>query len=205
MKRTIIVFILILVILAPSSKRHSILDFSIEDLEAYGVAGAMAMAKEFETVPDVKPTPDNVTKCNCVNGKVSYDGGTSLSDCRCQLSDENCGCKSKLSIPDLLPRSVLITHPMLDGKPNCLPCIMVDRNIVSVVKNEAHAKSGWKVGKEAYNTLQVLDLEDPDSRAEIERLGLEFDSVPTFFLIGKKSTKKYVGSMSYNDFIRWTR
>ena len=42
--------------------------------------------------PDVNPDPV-VDKCNCSRGKVSYDGGTSFTDCPCSLGGGKCQCK----------------------------------------------------------------------------------------------------------------
>lgn len=207
MQKLIIIAIIILVMLSPSGKNGGVADLSAEDLDAYGIAGAMIMVSPTRTdKPKPEPEPPKpVAKCECVNGKVSYDGGTSLSDCPCKLSDENCGCKTKTSIVDLFPRTVLVTHPMINGKPNCIPCISVDRDIVVPLRDERHVKSGWKVGKEASNNFQIIDLEEEGAMEEAQRLGLQFNSVPTFFLIRKNSTKKFVGNMSYNSYIQWIK
>ena len=202
MKKILIVIIVILMLL-PNSSSPSIVsvDVSAEDFEAYGIAGALAMLPNEDGVPDV-PTPVN-DKCTCVNGKVSYDGGTSLTDCKCKNSDSYCGCKKsvKEEVPDLFPRTILVTQPSI-----CPPCVTVDRNIVARLRNEEHKKSGWNVGTEAFNDFQVLDLDDESASAEVKRLNLSYTAIPTFFYMDKDGvTKIHTGLMSYDGYIKWSK
>ena len=206
MKNILIVIIIILMLLPNSSTSVISVDVSAEDFEAYGIAGALAMLSNKEAAPDVPaPVPPiPVTdECKCVNGKVSYDGGTSLTDCKCKNSDKNCGCKkvAKEEVPDLFPRTVLVTQPSV-----CAPCVSVDRNLVARLRNEVHKKSGWDVGTEAFNDFQVLDLDDESASAEIKRLNLSYTAIPTFFYIQKDGVKKiHTGSISYDSYIKWSK
>jgi hypothetical protein len=208
MKNILIVIIIILMLL-PNSSGPSVVsaDVSAEDFEAYGIAGALAMLPGKEATPDVPvpvPTPPTpvTDECKCVNGKVSYDGGTSLTDCPCKNSDKNCGCKKAAKeIPDLFPRTVLVTQPSV-----CAPCVSVDKNIVARLRNEGHKKAGWDVGPEAFNDFQVLDLDDEFASAEIKRLNLSYTAIPTFFYIKSDGVKKiHTGSMSYDSYIKWSK
>lgn len=192
-----IVFILVIILLLlPSSPSVVVLDLAPEELEAYGVAGAIAMIPTSLKEDQVKE------KCLCdkSTGKISYDGGTSITNCPCENGE--CGCKKPSASveADKLPRIVLITQVK-----SCVPCRKTDAEVVKVLKNEAHQKSGWKVGKESTNNLQVLDLDDPDSIEEIERLKIEFSKIPSFFKITKDEViEGPVGSTSYDKFIEFS-
>ena len=201
MKKILIVLILILILL-PSKPSLVKVDTTNEDLEAYGISGALAML--VESAPDpIPPAPEPVEECKCNNGKVSYDGGTSLTDCPCKDSDKNCGCKKSVKevLPDTLPRTVLITQPSV-----CPPCVTVDKNVVSRLKNDEHKKAGWDVGPEAFNDLQVLDLDDEASHDEIARLKLKYTAIPAFFYLNKDGVSKiYTGAISYDTYINWSK
>ncbi len=198
--------------LLPSKSASPTLDLQAEETEGYAYAGVLALSP---TVKKEKIDEDDVVKeCTCTNGKISYDGGTSWTDCPCVVSKGKCDCAKSsdsagqeapaLKEEDLFPRAVLVTQPYdKNGRKNCAPCISVDNSIVNVLKDERHKKSGWDVGTSARSDLQVLDLNNPDSVKEIERLGLEFDAIPTFFFMRKdKTVTKIVGGMSYQDFIK---
>ncbi len=194
------VFVLaIILLLLPASAKVVVLDLSSEDLEAYGVAGAMAMLSTSIQVPDPKPE-----KCECDKntGKISYDGGTSITNCPCENSE--CGCKkpsASVSVEaDKFPRIVLVTQVK-----SCIPCRKVEAGIVNILKNEAHQKSGWKVGRGSGNNLQVLDLDNSDSIKEIDRLKIEFLKIPSFFKITKDGViNGPVGDISYDRFIEFS-
>ena len=185
-------------------------DLSAEELEAYGIAGLLAMVPVEDTKPNPDPKPDKeVCTCNKSTGKISYDGGTSLTDCPCKNGTSKCGCVNSKKIGDApvtdvqkerFPRTIFVTQPR-----TCVPCRKVDIEIISKLRDSNHKKSGWTVGKESFNVFQILDLDDPDSIVEIDRLELDLNSVPTFFFIeqdGKR--KKFVGDMSYPKFIEWS-
>lgn len=196
MKNFIIILAIILLLL-PSSVKNVVVDLASEELEAYGVAGAMAMTPTSLKEDQVKET----CLCDKSTGKISYDGGTSITNCPCENGE--CGCKKpSASVPETekFPRIVLVTQVKV-----CVPCRKTDAEIVKVVSNEAHQKSGWKVGKESTNSLQVLDLDDPISIEEIERLGIEFSKIPSFFKVTKDGiVKGPVGSISYSKFIEFS-
>lgn len=204
MKKILIIAIVLFVMFMPTKSQPGVLDFSAEDLDAYGIAGAMMMVAPVgadDLVP--LPKPDVAKDCKCKNGKVSYDGGTSLTDCPCKDSDKDCGCKKlvKEVLPDLFPRIVLVTQPSV-----CPPCVSVDKNIVSKLRNDEHKKAGWDVGPEAFNDLQVLDLDDEASYDEIDRLKLKHTAIPSFFYLKKDGVSKiYTGSMSYDTYIKWSK
>jgi hypothetical protein len=191
----------------PTKSTPAVLDFSAEDLDAYGIAGAMMMGAPIgadDLVPVPKPEPPKpVTECKCKNGKVSYDGGTSLTDCPCKDSDKDCGCKKSVKeiLPDTFPRIVLITQPSV-----CPPCVTTDKNVVAKLRDDIHKKAGWDVGPEAFNDLQVLDLDDEASYDEIDRLKLKYTSIPSFFYMKKDGVSKiFTGSMSYDTYINWSK
>lgn len=214
MKKVFIVLIVLLLLL-PSGK-SVVTDLSAEETEGYAYAGTFMMSPVKQKInPDDKPD-DKPTECKCSNGKISYDGGTSFTDCTCKLGKTSCGCQHSAGQEPvteapkeeaLLPRIVLITQPYnKQGKPNCVPCINVENNIVAKLKNDSHKKSGWDVGTTDMDDLQVLDLNNEDSLAKIEKLGLDFDVIPTFFFMRKDGTKtKVVGSMPYEEFIKKTK
>jgi hypothetical protein len=204
MKKALILAIILFMMFMPTKSTPTVLDFSAEDLDAYGIAGAMIMVEPISADDLVPlPKPDVVKDCKCKNGKVSYDGGTSLTDCPCKDSDKDCGCKklAKETPPDTFPRIVLITQPSV-----CPPCILVDKNIVAKLKNDEHKNAGWDVGPEAFNDLQVLDLDNEASYDEIDRLKLKHTAIPSFFYVNKDGVSKiFTGSMSYDTYIKWSK
>lgn len=190
------IFVLVIILLLLPSTKNAVVDLASEELEAYGIAGAIAMVPTSLKEDLVKE------KCLCdkSTGKISYDGGTSITNCPCENGE--CGCKKPSASveTDKFPRIILVTQVKV-----CLPCRKVDSDIVKVLKNEAHQKSGWKVGKESTNNLQVLDLDDPDSIKEIERLELEFSKIPSFFKVTNDEVfNGPVGSISYDKFIEFS-
>jgi len=204
MKKALILAIILFMMFMPTKSTPTVLDFSAEDLDAYGIAGAMIMVEPVSADDLVPlPKPDVVKDCKCKNGKVSYDGGTSLTDCPCKDSDKDCGCKklAKETPPDTFPRIVLITQPSV-----CPPCVSVDKNIVAKLKNDEHKNAGWDVGPEAFNDLQVLDLDNEASYDEIDRLKLKHTAIPSFFYVNKDGVSKiFTGSMSYDTYIKWSK
>jgi hypothetical protein len=68
----------------------------ISDFEAIGYAGLFHMLPSVGADEVVPPKPDNnvVKECRCVktNGKISFDGGTSWTDCPCKIGQCDCGC-----------------------------------------------------------------------------------------------------------------
>ena len=202
MKKMLILAIILLMMFTPTNSTPTVLDFSAEDLDAYGIAGAMIMVAPIGA-EEPKPDPKPLAECKCKNGKVSYDGGTSLTDCPCKDSDKDCGCKKSVKevLPDLFPRIVLVTQPSV-----CPPCVSVDKNIVSKLRNDEHKKAGWDVGPEAFNDVQILDLDDEASYNEIDRLELKHTKIPTFFYLNKDGVSKiFTGSMSYETYIKWSK
>lgn len=246
MKKFIIILIFILLLL-PTKSKEKIINLFNEELDAYGIAGLMCIIKDNETNPEPKPEPEPKEKCECDNGKISYDGGTSFTDCMCKNGNSNCGCKYSNSTESLSQEPILncvcencdekcqcednnceckngicdckniddIKEVTIESKPkyprvvlvtqkrNCVYCRQVDTDIVSVLKNEAHQKSGWVVGSTEDCNLQILDLDEPSSIDEINRLNLEFTGVPSFFKISSGNTieSKTVGKMSYEEFL----
>lgn len=210
MKKTLIIILILFIMLTPSSNTPGVVDVSAEDLDAYGIAGAMMMVEPVIVDPDdvPMPKPDIAKDCKCKNGKVSYDGGTSFSDCPCITSGGKCLCPKTMSEDaktDLIPRTVLITQPYFEGRPNCPPCIRVDNEIVAKLKDSTHKARGWDVGDKPSDDFQILDLNDPAAVEEIKRLGLEYSAVPTFFLLSGDKTKEHEGYMSYNDYMKWVK
>lgn len=209
MKKILIIAIVLFVMFMPTESQPRVLDFSVEDLDAYGIAGAMMMVAPVgadDLVP--LPKPDVAKDCKCRNGKVSYDGGTSFSDCPCITSGGKCTCNHATEVvilEEVIPRTVLITQPTFEGRPNCPPCIKVDNEIVARLKDDTHKSRGWDVGSEPTDDFQILDLNDPDAVAEINRLKLEYVSIPTFYLIGKDGVKKHEGYMSYDSYMTWIK
>ena len=203
MKKILIIAIVLFVMFMPTKSHPGVLDFSVEDLDAYGIAGAMMMVAPVGADEPKPEPPKPVTECKCKNGKVSYDGGTSLTDCPCKDSDKDCGCKKSVKevLPDTFPRIVLITQPSV-----CPSCVTTDKNVVSRLRDENHKMAGWDVGPEAFNDLLVLDLDDEASYDEIDRLKLKHTAIPSFFYLKKDGVSKiYTGSMSYDTYIKWSK
>ena len=95
MKNIFVLLIIILVIsLIPFKSIDKIIkpDVNVEDFifepDSLGVASLMNMI-EVKSDDAVVPLPD---KCNCSKGKVSYDGGTSFTDCPCKINGTKCKC-----------------------------------------------------------------------------------------------------------------
>lgn len=209
MKKILIIALVLFMMFTPYKPSPSVLDFSVEDLEAYGIAGAMMMVAPVSADDLVPlPKPDVAKDCKCKNGKVSYDGGTSFSDCPCITSGGKCACDhatESVIIEEVIPRTVLITQPYFEGRPNCPPCIRVENEIVAKLKNDTHKARGWDVGSKATDDFQILDLNDSAAVEEINRLSLDYLAVPTFYLLGKEGVKKHEGYMSYDQYMTWIK
>jgi hypothetical protein len=203
--RNIIVIIAILIMLLPDQVKKN-LDLFDEDLEAVAYAGLMTyIPTSSKPEPEPEPEPKQECKCNKRTGKISYDGGTSLTDCECSNGTNNCGCvhsnKGASEVTEKFPRVVLITHVK-----SCLPCRNIERDVLKKLTDESHKKSGWVVSNTRDANVQVLDLSEPDSIAEIENLKLPYSSIPTFYFLSKDGSKKMaVGYMSYSDFIAFAQ
>lgn len=59
-------------------------------LETQKYAGLYSLLSEDTKEPTPEPSSD--CQCNKQTGKISYDGGTSLTDCPCSNGTQNCGC-----------------------------------------------------------------------------------------------------------------
>lgn len=203
--RNIIIIIAILIMLLPDKVERT-LDLFDEDLEAVAYAGLMTyIPTSAKPDPDPEPEPKTECKCNKRTGKISYDGGTSLTDCECSNGTNNCGCvhsnKGSAESTEKFPRVVLITNVK-----SCLPCRNVDKDVIKKLTDESHKKAGWVVSSTREANVQILDLSDADSVKEIENLGLTFSSIPTFYFLNKDGSKKSaLGYMSYSDFIAFAQ
>ena len=201
MQRFIIVLALIVLLFSYTPK--NVLDLTAEEIESYALAGLLAYlpADTEEVKPD--PKPETECKCNKSTGKISYDGGTSWTDCPCKNNECKCGCVNSVhtTMSDVFPRVVEIT----DLK-NCAPCKAFSKNVVSKLKDDNHKKSGWRVGNTCQDHLQILDVSVASDKEEIARLGLSYSRVPTFYLLTKDGSKiQYVGSMNYEEFMNFAK
>lgn len=199
MQKFIIIIIILLMILPTKSILPIAVSLETEDLEAYGVAGLLA----YLPVSKADPVAPPVTACQCnkATGKISYDGGTSLTDCPCKNGE--CGCRKPAgaTFEEKFPRVVLVTQPR-----SCVPCRSVEKNIIVALKNDSHKKAGWIVGNTRDCHLQVLDLDSKSDVDEIASLGIEIGSIPSFYFIRKSGVEKtFTGSMSYKDYIGWAK
>lgn len=188
-------------------------DFIFEP-DSLAVASLYSMVESTVKEP-VAPDVPVADKCNCNKGKVSYDGGTSLTDCPCKLTGKGCNCvgcpyngkgdaqttASVVEHKDYFPRTVVVTQLK-----SCVHCVVLDKNVLSKLVDDAHKKVGWKVGATSEDNVQILDIDDPNSEGEIERLGLEVNSLPTLYFLQKDGSYKFhVGSMTYKEFIKWAQ
>jgi hypothetical protein len=204
MVKTVLIVIIVILMFLPAGVTISPISLASEDTEAYGYAGLMAM---LPTKVNPSPTPEPTTDCKCnkSTGKISYDGGTSFTDCPC-TGDKNCGCKktttsAPTSTEEVFPRTILVTQ-----KKSCVWCRDLDKRVLSMLYNDAHKKSGWRVGKGRNNHVQIIDLDDSDSDAEISALSVEYDSLPTLIFVESNGSRKmHAGSMSYTQFITWAK
>jgi hypothetical protein len=186
-------------------------NLSAEEIEAYAFAGLFAYVDVQEEQPKV---PDVVSKeCRCKGtGKISYDGGGSLTDCPCKDGTCDCGCvnskkkgsgdaagaSEEVQIKEKRVRTILVTDPV-----NCRPCKQVEAGLLSVLRSDAYKKSGWVVDNTEDATLQVLDINNPDDVKEIERLGLSFVAVPTFIRYNTDDDN-LSGNVSYEEFLKFS-
>jgi len=201
--RKVLIIIAIIFFLLPDRVKENIVDLFNEDLEASAYAGLFVyLPVNSSPSPEPGPKPEP-SQCNCnkSTGKISYDGGTSLTNCECANGTKNCGCvhtkKGSEESVEKFPRVVLITNIK-----SCLPCRNVERDVINRLTDESHKKSGWVVSKTREANVQVLDLSDADSVKEIQDLGLTFSSIPTFYFLNKDGSKKSsLGYMSYSQFI----
>jgi len=208
-KWTICIVIALLCFLPSSNGVTHKVNLSAEETEAYGFAGLFAYMSVAIATPDDQPTPVAECKCNKGTGKISYDGGGSLTDCPCKDGTCDCGCvnsKKKASGDAVEPpkevqikkkRTILVTDPI-----HCQPCRGLDSGLLAVLKNDQHKKAGWVIDNTENATLQVLDINKPEDIAEIERLGLDFTAVPTFIRYNS-DTENISGNISYEEFLRF--
>lgn len=218
MRKLIIILIVLLLFVPSKTKTFTEPDMSNEQLEAVAIAALMCIVQEPSVLPSPPDNkPDTVKECKCNNGKISYDGGTSFTDCTCKAGLTNCGCKNSNASGDTIQepepsvkkvdgrklRVILVTQPK-----TCAPCRNVDKNIVEVLKNDFHKRSGWEVSNSNRANLQVLDLSNQEDIKIIDELGLDFSVIPTFFKVDKNGniddsmTKE--GDMSYGDFVKFS-
>ena len=203
MRKALIIIALIIFLLPDRVKENSV-DLFNEDLEASAYAGLFVYLP-VNSNPDPSPKPEpSECKCNKSTGKISYDGGTSLTNCECANGTKNCGCihSNKDSVAtEKFPRVVLITNIK-----SCLPCRNFEKDVINRLTDESHKKSGWVVSSTREANVQVLDLSDADSAKEIKDLGLTFSSIPTFYFLNKDGSKKSaLGYMSYDQFIAFAQ
>jgi hypothetical protein len=100
MKKILILVLLWIVLfsgeggLIPAPKPKVNVNDFISDFEAMGYAGLFQMIPSAGADEVTPPKPDVVSECKCnkSNGKISYDGGTSWTDCPCKIGECNCGC-----------------------------------------------------------------------------------------------------------------
>ena len=204
--RKALIIIALIIFLLPDRVKENIVDLFNEDLEASAYAGLFVyLPVNSNPDPSPKPDPNEGCKCNKSTGKISYDGGTSLTDCPCKNGDGKCGCKHSVGTetPQVAkyPRVVLITNIK-----SCLPCRNFEKDVINRLTDESHKKSGWVVSSTREANVQVLDLSDADSAKEIKDLGLTFSSIPTFYFLNKDGSKKSaLGYMSYDQFIAFAQ
>jgi hypothetical protein len=212
-QKWIICIVIALLCFLPSSKSvTNKVNLSAEETEAYGFAGLFSYMSVAIAVPDDKPKPVADCKCNKGTGKISYDGGGSLTDCPCKDGTCDCGCvnsKKKgsgeavgasqtVQIKKKGKRTILVTDPI-----NCQPCRQVDSGLLSILRNKQHQSVGWVINNTEDATLQVLNINDPKDVAEIERLGLDFTVVPTFIRYNSEG-ESISGNISYEEFLRFS-
>jgi hypothetical protein len=114
----------------------------ISDFEAMGHAGLFHMLSTVGADEVVPPKPDNNVgqcKCNKSTGKISYDGGTSLTDCSCRIGESNCGCVNSKKTTETTT-NVERNYPDLYyilriTAPWCGPCKMWASNELDNFKN----------------------------------------------------------------------
>lgn len=220
-KKTVLFIIILLLLFWPKdgggifTPKVNPNDFIFEP-DSLAVASLYSML-ETASQPPIKPD-DVADKCNCNKGKVSYDGGTSLTDCPCKLNGKGCNCigcpykgkgsanteispTSIIKDKDYFPRTVVVTQIK-----SCVHCRILDEKVLSKLRDDAHKKAGWNVGTTAKHNVQILDIDDESSRAEIERLKLDVDSLPTLYFLQKDGSYKFhTGSMTYKEYIDWAK
>lgn len=96
MKNIFLIIILLILFIPnkPSTPKVNADDF-IFGPDSLAIASLMViMDDNVAVVPDIPVVP--TADCNCKNGKVSYDGGTSLTDCPCVVKGgvNTCKCPS---------------------------------------------------------------------------------------------------------------
>lgn len=141
MKKIIILVVLWFVLFGDFGKilpipkpKVNVNDF-ISDFEAMGYAGLFHMMPKVGADEVVPPKPDDKVvsecKCNKSTGKISYDGGTSLTDCPCKIGECNCGCvNSKKQVKASVERNYADLYYILKvTSPSCGPCRVWDATI----------------------------------------------------------------------------
>lgn len=209
-KWIICIVIALLCFLPSSNSLTNTVNLSAEETEAYGFAGLFAYMSVAIATPDDKPKPVAECKCNKGTGKISYDGGGSLTDCPCKEGTCDCGCvnskkkgsgdavgaQQEVQIKKKGKRTILVTDPI-----NCQPCRQLDSGLLSILRNKDHQSVGWVLNDTEDATLQVLDINKPEDVAEIERLGLSVSVVPTFIRYGDDQQESLSGAISYEEFL----
>jgi len=106
------------------------------------------------------------------------------------------------------PRVILLTNLK-----SCIPCMHVDRNIVSVLKTKRYQDAGWTVGAEEVNMVEVVDFDKNSEKFQkyVEMISdPEFMAVtPTFLRInhnGELDTNGILtGSVDLQTFIKFSK
>lgn len=169
-----IIFVLVLILInadfdiVPDAKAN----LNHENIEALAIAGTTYI---LDLPPDDSILPSTQCECDKNTGRISYDGGTSFTQCPCVTSpDSKCGCVNCNRTQTSLTSTETATHPLLSSgrfsrtivitQPRtCPPCRLFDLNTLDKFRSEPYKKAGWTVGKESKNIIQVLDLDDPES------------------------------------------
>lgn len=133
---------------------------------------AKSIAVTLSALPNKENAPSEECNCNKSTGKISYDGGTSFTDCPCKNSD--CGCK-KASDP---PKAAATVEDVDYSKYYiikytakwCGPCQVWDSREVQVIDGKKYLKKN--------NNVQVVEIDSDKSPDIIRRENI--NRIPSF-------------------------
>jgi len=164
-----------------------IADLSAQELEAKVIAALLVLSDDGPT-----PIPVVIPEVKII---------TPLEEPREVVEIEDLA-----TIPGRRPRVILLT----DTK-RCSPCVLMDRTIVNVLKQDNFKSAGWTVGRDNINTLEVVDInKDKEKFWEYSTLlsnsNLNYNStIPVFVRVNKKGViDKISGPMTLEQFITFS-
>lgn len=154
----------------------------ISDFESMGYAGLFHM---MGTVSADEIKPDNVAKCTCNGtGKVSYDGGTSWTDCPCKVAGGNCLCKSDTKTGS----NIELDNPTIISDADYISYLLRSYSVAKATSENCGPCKRWNTDHlDEFKKLSIkvneYYAENPNNAIFFESAGV--DQYPIFYVCSK--------------------